>query len=194
MEVMVRTALMEEVVDEVGESVFHDEIHADELTGCTAAGNEIEIEEGKTSKRITKRAVNFITVALCQPAHTIIAVKERNREFLEELERDDATATLRLSDFDQYSETNTIRPMDTLHWWANVACRIEKTDVSEDHHRRYYAQLYRSLVSANHKTLWIGVLPWAEGKGSDGIVIASKPRRIKTVTEDDEVETNSADW
>lgn len=205
---MVRKATLDEIAEESKEQAVLDYtgMHVEELIGATDQASRIMVREGKNTRPLSYNAANLLSIGMHKPKWLAGQFNDRVPEYWGQFwqEDDEETHPPTETTFDSYGsyETSTrIRPRGLLEFWAEVICHIEKDDVADDHHKRYYMQVYMSLVSGNHHKLGIGILPWGDGLERDAIVVRRVPKYIFPYNPDDheeqEHETSSAadaDW
>lgn len=204
-DVMVRKAVLDEIADKAYNEAVIDydaNVVVDQLVGARDTMGRISVEEGKTSKPMTYRAANLLTVGMTDPKWLAAEFDTQTPDYWATHWREEDEGTHPPmgpgGDFGIYDDRVTLRARGLLDFWAEVICGIEKDDVDEDHARRYYSGLYRALIEGNHSKMRIGVAPWAGKYSKDAIVLNGVPCWIhaddRNVRED-EVEVNSAaDW
>lgn len=202
-ELMIRKAILDEITEAARDEgvIDYSGVSIDDLVGAKKQANHIMVREGETSKMISFRAVNLLSIGLYKPGWLAQQFQDRAPDlwdqYWQEDDPDTHPPTVPIKDYGDYANPNLVRPRDLLDFWAEIICRVEKDDVAEDHYERYYSQLYRSLVQGNHHTLRVGVVPWAEGFSRDGLVIRSIPKYVypedpEEAQAEDDYETKSA--
>jgi hypothetical protein len=216
MNVMVRKALLDEIAEAAREQAIidYEGMNVDDLVGAKKVGSRIMVDQGGSSKAMTFNAVNLISVGLWDPEWLAGQFDERAEDFWFQYWQEDDPSThprikTELEDeqegeteaYGKYGLNKRIRSRELLEFWSRLICDVEKNDVDEDHHKRYYAQLYVSLMAGNHRKVGVGALPWADRKRRDAIVVGRIPKWIYPMDpeemEQDDEDTNSAaeaDW
>jgi hypothetical protein len=204
MDIMVRKAILGEILDEGREEAVIDYtgVNVEKLVGAKRQMNRISITEGSTSKSLSFDAANLITIGLNRPDWLAQQFKDRAPDFFAQFwtEEDEGPLIEPNGDFGSYGDASQLRSREILDFWAEVICAVEKDDVADDHYQRYYSDLYCALIRGNHHKMRIGIVPWGEGVQRDCLILRGVPKQIYGENPDDAREkpdTDSAaeaDW
>lgn len=214
--VMVRKAVLDEIAEEAKEQAVldYEGVGVEELLGVTKQAGRLMVREGENSRPMTFRAANLISTGLEDPQWLAGQFDERTPDFWSQYWQEDEESThphilpktaddgeITEKEYGEYANSVRLRSRDLLDFWAEIIADIEKDDVSDDHFKRYYVNVYLSLIAGNHRTLNVGLLPWGGWRNGDAIAIGKVPKWIypkdPEQIEESEHETSSAadaDW